>query len=95
MRTLAIIGGYTYSQPAVPDKTHSNVAIHLYISSTLSFEADGMASELTQESNWPWDGKIEFKVKSKSKRVSISLRIPHWAENWTASLEVPYKDDLR
>ncbi len=86
MRTLAIIGGYLYSQPATTQKTDTHVAVHLYISSTLDFEAEGEKCQLTQESNWPWDGDIKFRLSSASKNVSISLRIPKWAEEWSVSL---------
>ena len=50
LRTLAIIGGYIYSQPVSTAKAEARVAVHLYISSTLEFEAEGEASQLTQES---------------------------------------------
>lgn len=82
MRTLAIIGGYVYSQPATTN-AETQVAIHLYMSSTLDFETEGSISQLTQESNWPWDGKVNFKLRTASKNVSVSLRIPRWTSKWS------------
>ncbi|KAI1619843.1 hypothetical protein EDD37DRAFT_642403 [Exophiala viscosa] len=90
MRTLAIIGGYIYSQPTISEKTDTHVAVHLYIPSTLDFEAEGEKSQLTQESNWPWDGDIKFRLSSASKNVSVSLRIPKWAEGWSVDPEPPH-----
>lgn len=86
MRTLAIIGGYIYTQPSLGDKAGTRIAVHLYSSSTLHFATDGNDSQLTQTTDWPWDGKVEFELQTASKQVSISLRIPQWTSQWSVGV---------
>jgi len=85
MRTLAIIGGYLYSQPASTEAGVKHIAVHLYSSSTLGFTAADHPSTLTQSTDWPWSGDVEFKLDTSCKAVSISLRIPQWASDWSVS----------
>ncbi len=83
MRTLAIIGGYLYSQPASTEASAKHIAVHLYSSSTLEFTASDHPSSLTQSTDWPWSGDVEFKLETSSKAVCISLRIPQWTSEWS------------
>jgi uncharacterized protein len=78
LRTLGMIGGYVYSQPG--EKAQINV--HLYIPSTHKTQIGGQEVLLTQKSNWPWEGKIEFTLESVCSDLSVALRIPGWASEW-------------
>ena len=82
LRTLAIIGGYIYSQPTTEDDS-THIAVHLYVPSTMNFKVGGSDSQITMNTNWPWDGKVDFALKTTSKNVAISLRIPTWTSKWT------------
>jgi uncharacterized protein len=78
LRTLGMIGGYVYSQPL--EKPQINV--HLYVPSTHKVQIGGKEVVLTQKSNWPWEGKIDFTLESVSPDLSLALRIPGWASKW-------------
>ncbi|MDQ0322580.1 DUF1680 family protein [Pararhizobium capsulatum DSM 1112] len=77
-RLLASIGSYMY---AVAD---NEIAVHLYGESQARFEIGGAKIELSQKTNYPWEGAIHFGVKAdKPARFAITLRVPGWAEGAT------------
>jgi uncharacterized protein len=82
LRLLGMIGGYIWTHRIDPTCKTVDIEVHLYISSTLTFEVEGESVQLTQESNWPWDGEIKFHLKTTLRNVRIRLRIPGWAENF-------------
>ena len=85
LRLLGSIGGYVYSQAAGSEPSQSQINVHLFVPSTYQFQADGQDATLTQKSNWPWEGKVGFELKTKSLGVSLALRIPEWATSWKVS----------
>ncbi|KAK5739989.1 hypothetical protein LTR17_004886 [Elasticomyces elasticus] len=95
MRTLAIIGGYLYSQCASTTAGGKHIAVHLYSSSTLQFTASGSPSKLTQTTNWPWNGEVSFRLETSSNAVSISLRIPQWTSEWSIEPPVPSREIVK
>ena len=85
MRLMGSIGGYIWKHKATKER-ETQVDVHLFIPSSLAFEdADGEKVELKQKSNYPWSGDISFALKTSSKRVSMNVRIPAWAEDWSVS----------
>jgi DUF1680 family protein len=51
----------------------------LYVGSTATVPLDGGKVKLTQETNYPWDGKVRITVEpEKSFAFGINLRIPGW-----------------
>lgn len=63
------------------------VWVNLYLPSTLRWSQDGAAVVLTQESQYPFDSMIQFKVKtSQARNFTLKFRIPAWAQG--ASLSV-------
>jgi DUF1680 family protein len=98
LRLLGQIGGYIYTrqQPSKP-KDQTRINVHLYVSSRYELELDphGRAGAgagagavvLTQKSNWPWKGEVEFHLERKNPeaQVSLALRIPAWAKKWKVS----------
>jgi len=76
-RTTAKLHNWMYS---TSDK---ELWVHLYGGSKLSTTLDrGSPIELTQETNYPWEGKVKFTVgKVADKAFAIRLRIPEWTEN--------------
>jgi DUF1680 family protein len=74
-RIMPSIPGYVYAQKG------QDVYVNLFISGTGSLKlADGTAVTVTQESNYPWDGKIRLTVTpSKKSTFTLRLRIPGWA----------------
>lgn len=74
VRFLPSIPGYAYA------KRGNDLFINLYLSSSVSVDLNGTEVHLTQESRYPWDGRILIKVNPKDiEKFTVSLRIPEWA----------------
>lgn len=59
------------------------VHVHLYIGSELSFETGGRKVSLSQKSELPWNGRVEFSVMIPGSTndgiaFNLALRIPNW-----------------
>ena len=82
IRTIAEMQDYQYS---LSDK---GLWINLYGASELNTSLeDGSKIELTQTTNYPWDGKIDFKIEEgPEKYYSIYFRIPGWADSYNLSI---------
>jgi len=82
VRTIAEVSDYAYS---VSDK---GLWFNLYGGNNLSTTlADGSKVSLTQETDYPWDGKIKITMKeSGGKAYSIFLRIPAWTHDAKISI---------
>jgi len=79
VRTIAKAGGWAYS---ISDE---GVWVNLYGSNELDTElTDGTKLRLTQQTDYPWDGKIKITVNVPSKKkFAVMLRIPAWAKEAT------------
>jgi DUF1680 family protein len=83
-RLLASLGIYMYSEAA------DGVAVHLYGASEVLLTIGGQSVTLSQETNYPWDGKVVINVApGHPAEFSMRLRWPGWcpigtvAENGT------------
>lgn len=79
--------------PSVPNLIYAtesdSLYINLYVSNKATVEMHGSKIHLVQETEYPWDGKINITVDPEMKsRFTINLRIPGWAEN------IPVPGDL-
>ncbi|MBA8815155.1 hypothetical protein FHX48_000207 [Microbacterium halimionae] len=64
-----------------------SIYVHQYGGSSIRAElSDGRMLALSEESDYPWDGRIEFTVSAAAGIVPLQLRIPGWSRG--ASLEV-------
>jgi len=80
-RVIASIGGYIYST------SKNGIWIHQYIGSTTNVEMNGKIIEITQKSEFPWNGNIKIILKlNKSLKFSVFLRIPHWCNETSLML---------
>jgi DUF1680 family protein len=81
-RTTAKLHNWVYSL------SDDGLWVHLYGGNTLStILADGSPMKLTQQTDYPWDGRVTLTVQEAGhKACAIRLRIPGWAEN--AGLEI-------
>jgi len=72
-RTLLMVPTWTYAK--APD----GVYVNLYIGSTITLEnAAGTDVEITQETDYPWSGKVAITVKPKTpKSFTVRLRVPN------------------
>ncbi len=82
-RLLGYMGGYLWTF-ATEEQTNSvQVNVHLYGSATLKVPLESGSVEVEQKSNWPWDGDIDFSIRTPSDvSTIIKIRIPGWATNW-------------
>ncbi|MFI3317884.1 MAG: beta-L-arabinofuranosidase domain-containing protein [Rikenellaceae bacterium] len=83
VRIIAQANNYAYS---ISDK---GVWVNLYGSNTLNSKlVDGTPFELSQQSRYPWCGKISLKITSleSSAEFALMLRIPEWAEGTSVKI---------
>lgn len=77
VRTIAEVSDYAYSL----DK--AGLYVNLYGSNRL--QQAGL--ELTQESNYPWDGQVNLRIdKIPSQPFTIFLRIPGWCRQYAVQV---------
>jgi DUF1680 family protein len=75
LRTIAEVNGYAYS------KTGDAVWVNLYGDNTLSTELNDQPLKLTQQTDYPWDGRVRITIDDAPKaEFGLKLRIPGWAE---------------
>ena len=72
-RLIASLGGYLYSQ------NHDDAYIHLYISGHAELTLGNTQVNISQVSQYPWDGEIEISIDpGKPTEFGLNLRIPGW-----------------
>jgi len=88
VRTIAEVNNYMYS---VGD---DGLYINMYGGNELSTKLkDGSSIAVTQETNYPWEGKIVFTIKeAPDKSVNLHFRIPGWSKNYQLKIngKVPF-----
>lgn len=77
VRTICKLSGWAYS------KSENGIAVNLYGGNSLKTTLlDGTPFELTQVTNYPWEGTVTLTVeKCKKEAYDLMLRIPNWAES--------------
>jgi DUF1680 family protein len=73
-RTVASLPGYIYST------SKDAVWVHLYAQSTARLEINGQAVQISQRTNYPWDGEIQLELQAEGE-FGLKLRIPEWCES--------------
>ena len=72
-RLIPQISGYMYA------KTKSDIICLLYSSNTMKVEINNEDIEITQKTDYPFDGKILFTINlNKPTNFNLKLRIPTW-----------------
>jgi uncharacterized protein len=81
-RTLGALPGYFYST------SKDGIYVHLFDNSVLNWHLeDGTGLKITQKTNYPWDGTVEFTLDpAKRAEFTFFLRIPVWSR--TAEVRV-------
>ena len=79
VRTIAKVSGWAYSL------SENGLAINLYGGNKLNTKLiDGSTIQLTQETNYPWEGNVKLTIqKCKKEPFDILIRVPDWAEGST------------
>jgi uncharacterized protein len=74
VRFIPSIPGYVYAQ------RDRDVYVNLYIAGRARLQVGGQALELTQETNYPWQGEITLRVApAQPTEFALRLRVPGWA----------------
>jgi DUF1680 family protein len=74
-RLLASLGQYIYSVRG------NTLFTHLYIGGEIETEIGGAKVQLSQRSQYPWNGAIRFEVRSDgSAKFTLALRLPNWCK---------------
>lgn len=75
-RTIASLSQYIYS------KSEDCIFIHQYIGSNLQCNVKGTPIEIHQQSQFPWQSKVNIKILLEMDTTfNILLRIPEWSHN--------------
>jgi hypothetical protein len=83
VRFLPSLPGYVYAT------SDDGVYVNLYAQGDATIPLKGQKVRITQETRYPWDGKVKFTVRpEKSGPFSLFLRIPEWVEPGKATLTV-------
>jgi DUF1680 family protein len=81
LRTIAEASGYAYS---VSDDA---VWVNLYGGSELDARVGGSRVRLTQQTDYPWDGRIRLSFEEAPSDVfALMLRVPEWATGATLNI---------
>ncbi|MGI9545070.1 MAG: glycoside hydrolase family 127 protein, partial [Cyclobacteriaceae bacterium] len=76
VRVMPSLPGYIYA--TIEDEVYVN----LYIGNKARVDVNGQTLNLTQTTNYPWDGKVEITVKNeKPIPMTFNLRVPGWSRN--------------
>lgn len=75
-RFLPSMPGYIYAQ------NKNNLYVNLFVGNTASIQLPVTKVSLTQQTNYPWEGKDEITVNpAKTAAFTLHIRIPGWALN--------------
>jgi DUF1680 family protein len=82
VRTVAEASSYAYG------RSEKGIWVNLYGSSVVTTQlADGAVLKLTQETDYPWDGRVKLTLDAVPKGAySVLLRIPAWARSATLTV---------
>ncbi len=73
-RFIPSVPGYIYA------RRDDSLYVNLFISSKTNIEVNKTSVEISQQTAYPWDGKVIIKVEPKvSERFAVNIRIPGWA----------------
>lgn len=73
-RIIPQVGGLAYAT------NKDNLYVNLFVNGKASIDlTDGKSVELVQETNYPWDGKVNLTVNpAEESELTVCLRIPGW-----------------
>lgn len=74
-RFIPSVPGYAYA-------THDNTLfVNLFAAGTANVELAAGTVAIKQETKYPWDGRVELRLKPKidGQKIAVKLRIPGWA----------------
>ena len=72
--------------PSVPGYVYAHrddiIYINLFVGGIGQIKTEKVTVQLTQETDYPWDGKVKIKVDpDRTEKFALYIRIPGWAQN--------------
>ena len=75
-RTIPSLPGYVYAA------SHDAIYVNLFMNSQTTLETDEGSFDISQQSNYPWEGNINIQVDpTNDAPMTLKVRIPGWAQN--------------
>jgi DUF1680 family protein len=79
-------GNITRFMPSVPGYLYATggdrLSVNLFAAGTAEIRLAGGAVRVTQETRYPWDGRVKLTISPDTpRRFPVSVRIPGWARN--------------
>jgi len=75
-RFLPSVPGYIYAQ------NKQGIYVNLFVQSSSSVEVNGNKVQLSQQTNYPWQGDVEIEVSPANESTfTVYLRLPGWSTN--------------
>jgi hypothetical protein len=75
-RTIPSLPGYVYAT------THDAIYVNLFMNSQTTLETKEGSFDISQQSNYPWEGNINIQVDPQNDApMTLKLRIPGWARD--------------
>jgi DUF1680 family protein len=75
-RFLPSLPGYVYATKA------KDIFVNLFVAGTGTIKTTDQQVQITQQTDYPWNGKITFSVQpEKASAFALHIRIPGWAVN--------------
>ncbi|MCX6325758.1 MAG: glycoside hydrolase family 127 protein, partial [Bacteroidia bacterium] len=75
-RLVESVGNYIYA------KSNEALWVNLFVGSTGSFTIKNKNIQIKQETNYPWDGKVQISViPEKQTEFDLCIRIPGWVND--------------
>lgn len=72
-RFISSVSGYIYA------RKNDSLFVNLFIGNNGSFEMNGKNIEITEETEYPWDGKVKLRIGTEpGNQLTICIRIPCW-----------------
>lgn len=80
-RLFASLSQYVYSQFS------AGVYVHLYTDSSVKLNIAGQAVEITQSTQYPWQGTVEMAIGiDQPLEFTLGLRIPSWCKDYQVNI---------
>lgn len=72
--------------PAIPGLIYAQekqtLFVNLYMSNTAKVDLDGQKLNVSQETNYPWDGRVKLLVNPEAEGTfTVKMRVPGWMRN--------------
>ena len=74
-RFIPSLPGYIYSTK------DENLYVNLFMPNQATIDICGNRIQLSQETNYPWDGNVKIKIENGSSEMNMMVRVPGWVRN--------------